>query len=805
LVERQNCRNLGLSSGVQPSQVQSGHNSKKSMSVQFLSVATLSNATAVTMDTLTALIDQERIQVAESYQRKLAEVESQHTAALDEATFFRAQNEKMTLSYRELQHQLDIAKRELADRGDTSLSRQTRCAAGLLISYFRKQAAKFRAMHNDSTTRLVQALSEQQAMLIELKLSRVRTNALEQELQQLETSRAAERNERESLESSNAALKKSLVEVKATELSAKTYAYYFREQSTALQQELVKVKADREAEQQRLLNEAVQLRQDLERAKNVALRHETRANDATKRLEILSQLLGLHKREPSSTFNGVQHQVETGHPTVAQVQDQSLSLSAQHSTVTETVLPEARTSPVDAQTHANEQIEDLRRQLSSVQENRDDLEKRISSLADALHHHELAIHDPESNILKPSPRLVSIWEAIYHLLPVSEQQNFEFPVCFPEFLTKDTTAVTSAIYALVDRLRSCLDAACGRLRQTLAERDLRIRSLQDQLAGQQTVEPSLIVVSPISPSMSLSDDSSTAQVEAERLSESQTPIADSEFTVVKPEQDLAPSLLLTPSTNIPSPLKDTHDIETFITSTIIPVHHSQIEVSQDTRRMSIAGLPSPRITPSKLLVDSEASRFSVVNENPSLSKRKREPSARTDTKRVIPSPSAASSSNITIDSTRPRAKRSRAGMGDSSQSVPQKRRRKIDTDKEEIFASTPCLIESTTSRTRPRIVRQLAYVEIVVPRRTKQHFPRRTLTETTNHGPSPPTDQSSPTAHSDNLQETEVESSEPDPHLSRTRKASACPEPSPTDESITTVDSDIVEVAISDSTPISVS
>ncbi|KAJ3819807.1 hypothetical protein F5878DRAFT_606999 [Lentinula raphanica] len=752
---------------------------------------------------LTALIDQERIQVAESYQRKLAEVESQHTAALDEATFFRAQNEKMTLSYRELQHQLDIAKRELADRGDTSLSRQTRCAAGLLVSYFRKQAAKFRAMHNDSTTRLVQALSEQQAMQIELKLSRARTNALEQELQQLETSRAAERNERESLESSNAALKKSLVEVKATELSAKTYAYYFREQSTALQQELVKVKADREAEQQRLLNEAVQLRQDLERAKNVALRHETRANDTTKRLEILSQLLGLHKREPSSTFNGVQHQVETGHPTVAQVQDQSLSLSAQHSTVTETVLPEARTSPVDAQTHANEQIEDLRRQLSSVQENRDDLEKRISSLADALHHHELAIHDPEFNILKPSPRLVSIWEAIYHLLPVSEQQNFEFSVCFPELLTKDTTAVTSAIYALVDRLRSCLDAACGRLRQTLAERDLRIRSLQDQLAGQ-TVEPSLIVVSPISPSMSLSDDSSTAQVEAERPSESQTPIPDSELTVVKPEQDLAPSLLLTPSTNIPSPLKDTHDIESFITSTIVPVHHSQIEVSPDTRRMSIAGLPSPRITPSKPLVDSEASKFSVVNEKPSLSKRKREPSARTDTKRVIP-PSSASSSNITIDSTRPRAKRSRAGMGDSSQSVPQKRRRKIDTDKEEIFASTPCLIESTTSRTRPRIVRQLAYVEIVVPRRTKQHFPRRTLTETTNHGPSPPTDQSSPTAHSDNLQETEVESSEPDPHLSRTRKASACPEPSPTDESITTVDSDIVEVAISDSTPISVS
>ncbi|KAJ3715161.1 hypothetical protein C8R42DRAFT_681906 [Lentinula raphanica] len=752
---------------------------------------------------LTALIDQERIQVAESYQRKLAEVESQHTAALDEATFFRAQNEKMTLSYRELQHQLDIAKRELADRGDTSLSRQTRCAAGLLISYFRKRAAKFQAMHNDSTTRLVQALSEQQAMQIELKLSRARTNTLEQESQQLETSRAAERNERESLESSNAALKKSLVEVKAAELSAKTYAYYFREQSTALQQELVKVKADREAEQQRLLNEAVQLRQDLERAKNVALRHETRANDATKRLEILSQLLGLHKREPGSTFNGVQHQVETGHPTVAQVQDQSLSLSARHSTVTETVLPEARTSPVDAQTHANEQIEDLRRQLSSVQENRDDLEKRISSLADALYHHELAIHDPGSNILKPSPRLVSIWEAIYHLLPVSEQQNFEFPVCFPEFLTKDTTAVTSAIYALVDRLRSCLDAACGRLRQTLAERDLRIRSLQDQLAGQ-TVEPSLIVVSPISPSMSLSDDSSIAQVEAERPSESQTPIPDTEFTVVKPEPDLAPSLLLTPSTNIPSPLKDTHDIESFITSTIVPVHHSQIEVSPDTKRMSIAGLPSPRITPSKPPVDSEASSFSVVNEKPSLSKRKRGPSARTDTKRVIPSPSAASSSNIT-NSTRPRAKRSRAGMGDSSQSVPQKRRKKIDTVKEETFASTPCLIESTTSRTRPRIVRQLAYVEIVVPRRTKQHFPRRTLTETTSHGPSPLTDQSSPTAYSDNLQETEVESSEPDPHLSRTRKASASPEPSPTDESITTVDSDIVEVAISDSTPISVS
>ncbi|KAJ3776254.1 hypothetical protein FB446DRAFT_722035 [Lentinula raphanica] len=755
---------------------------------------------------LTALIDQERIQAAASYQQKLAEVESQHTAALDEATFFRAQNEKMTLSYRELQHQLDIAKRELADGGDTSLSRQTRCAAGLLISYFRKRAAKFQAMHNDSTTRLVQALSEQQAMQIELKLSRARTKALEQELQQLETSRAAERNEKESLESSNAALKKSLVEVKAAELSAKTYAYYFREQSTALQQELVKVKADREAEQQRLLNEAVQLRQDLERANNVALRHETRANDATKRLEILSQLLGLHKLEPGSTFNGVQHQVETGHPTVAQVQDHSLSLSAQHSTVTETVLPEARTAPVDAQTHANEQIEDLQRQLSSVQENRDDLEKRISSLADALHHHELAIHDPESNILKPSPRLVSIWEAIYHLLPVSEQQNFEFSVCFPELLTKDTTAVTSAIYALVDRLRSCLDAACGRLRQTLAERDLRIRSLQDQLAGQ-TVEPSLIVVSPISPSMSLSDDSSTAQVEAERPSESQTPIPDTEFTVVKPEPDLAPSLLLTPSTNIPSPLKDTHDIESFITSTIVPVHHSQIEVSPDTKRLSIAGLPSPRITPSKPLVDSEASSFSVVNEKPSLSQRKRGPSARTDTKRVIPSPSAASSSNITIDSTRPRAKRSRAGMGDSSQSVPQKRRKKIDTVKEETFASTPCLIESTTSRTRPRIVRQLAYVEIVVPRRTKQHFPRRTLTETTSHayGPSPPTDQSSPTAHSDNLQEIEVESSEPDPHLSRTRKASASPEPSPTDESITTVDSDIVEVAISDSTPISVS
>ncbi|KAJ3736606.1 hypothetical protein DFJ43DRAFT_1049766 [Lentinula guzmanii] len=450
----------------------------------------------------TALIDEERGRIALFYQERLAEVESRLNVALDEAAFLRAKVSNMAFSQERLQQKLD----ESATCADVIV--RTRRVATMLVSYFRKRAVKLEAMQEESQRQLAETLYDKQVIQIELDASRARhifqMQALELDRKE---ARSARKSETDTFNTTVAQLQESLSETRAEEVSAKRYEYLLREQKMTLESEISSIKENSRMEQRRLSEEMMKLQHDLttrlEAAIHDASNYESKAKEATERSDLLLRQLDCERRESSIALR---HQADASHQKVAQVEDQLSSLATQHSK-TETALIEARNSLTDVQTHAEQQIEDFRRQLSSVQENsrleQIDLEKRISSLIAVLCHHEIATYDSDLDVLKPAPRLVSIWETIHELIPVSGDPNISALICFPKFLTEDSLAVMSAIHTLIDRLRSRLNDVHG-LHRALAERDYQIESLRDELEVKKMAEASSIILSPLSSLSSLS-------------------------------------------------------------------------------------------------------------------------------------------------------------------------------------------------------------------------------------------------------------------------------------------------------------
>ncbi|KAJ3799252.1 hypothetical protein GGU11DRAFT_777812 [Lentinula aff. detonsa] len=656
----------------------------------------------------TALIDEERGRIALFFQERLAEVESRLNVALDEAAFLRAKVSKMAFSQERLQQKLD----ESATCADVIV--RTRRVATMLVSYFRKRAAKLEAMQEESQRQLAETLYDKQVIQIELDASRARhifqMQALELDRKEV---RSAKESETDTLSITVAQLQESLSESRAEEVSAKRYAYLLREQKMTLESEISSIKENSRMEQRRLSEEMMKLRHDLttrlEAAIHDASNYESKAKEATERSDLLSRQLDCERRESSTALR---HQADASHQKVAQVEDQLSSLATQHSK-TETALIEARNSLTDVQTHAEQQIEDLRRQLSSVQESsrlgQTDLEKRLSSLFAVLRHHEIAFYDSDLDVLKPAPRLVSIWETIHELIPVSGDPNISALICFPKFLTEDSLAVMSAIHTLIDRLRSRLNDVHG-LHRALAERDSQIESLRDELEVNKMAEASSIILSPLSSLSSLSG--RTVTPEADMPPGSQSLSLSSGLTVANLER-LAPASF-TPSSNTPSMLKKTPHPKS-----AAPI--SSVETSFDLGKMNVA-LPSPEMTTSKpdVLEVSNPPRTEIT----SSPKRRRGRPPKKNFKSAMKAPLLGSSNNE-VHWTKSVTKRLREAQEDSSKGSSNKRFR--NSAKASASAST------SASTTDTPTVQKVAFVEIVV---SKKRHPSRNRTPSVCPSPS---------------------------------------------------------------------
>ncbi|KAJ3998380.1 hypothetical protein F5050DRAFT_1806002 [Lentinula boryana] len=680
----------------------------------------------------TALIDEERGRIALFYQEKLAEVESRLNVALDEAAFLRATVSKMAFSQEKLQQKLDMVKHESATCADVIV--WTRRVATMLVSYFRKRAAKLESMQEESQRQLAETLYDKQVIQIELDASRARHIF---QLQALELDRkgvkSAKESETDTLNITVAQLQESLSETRAEEVSAKRYAYLLREQKMTLESEISSIKENSRMEQRRLSEEMMKLRHDLttrlEAAIHDASNYESKAKEATERSDLLSRQLDCERRESSIALR---HQADASHQKAAQVEDQLSSLATQHSKA-ETALIEARNSLTNVQTHAEQQMEDFRRQLSSVQENsrleQTHLEKRISSLFAVLCHHEIAFYDSDLDVLKPAPRLVSIWETIQELIPVSEDPNISALICFPKFLTEDTFAVIPAIYNLIDRLRSRLNDVHG-LQRALAERDHQIESLRDGLEVNKMAEASSIILSPLSSLSSLSDSTDdtplvsgkTVTPEADMPPGSQSLLLSSGLTVVNLERLALASFV--PSSNTPNP------------KSAAPIF--SVETSFDLGETS-AALPSPEMTPSKpdVLEVSNPPRTEIT----SARKRRRGRLLKKNFQSAMKAPLPGSSNNgstshsiISLHAvdllpevhwTKSVTKRVREAQEDSSKGSSNKRFR--NSVKASASAST------SASTTHTPTVQKFAFVEIVVSK--KQH-PSQNLTRSVCPSPS---------------------------------------------------------------------
>ncbi|KAJ4490116.1 hypothetical protein J3R30DRAFT_3693646 [Lentinula aciculospora] len=503
----------------------------------------------------TAFINQEQGRDAALYHVKLTEIESQLKIALDEAEYLRMKNSQMGLSLKQLQQRLEAVKQESIASGD-DLVRRTRSVARILISLFRKRVAKLEAIQEESKKQLVEALSDRQAAQRELNASRAQVQTFEWDMQEARTAESVAKNETLTLKMTTIAqLEKSLTEANNSEVSLKRYVYLFRDQNAALERELSSVKESSRAEHQRLSQEKANLQQDLttrlETVMQNASSHETNAKEATERGDLLLEQLERERRESDSTFAALQRQATdatlAGHREAVQSQAQLTSLAAQLSKM-ETALAEAtgkvkqsdqeisglrralseaesthratkteddmtmekflvtlaflRKNLNDVQTNAGKQIQQLRRQLSALHDQgcseRNDLETRLSSFVATLHQHQIASFDSDSDVLKPSPKLVCMWETIRELIPVSQREFISSFVCFPEHLTADTTPVIPAISTLVDHLRHYIYSVRHLRQVQMAERDQEINSSQGEM--KQISLPDVVVALPVPPS-----------------------------------------------------------------------------------------------------------------------------------------------------------------------------------------------------------------------------------------------------------------------------------------------------------------
>ncbi|KAJ3986482.1 hypothetical protein F5890DRAFT_1503607 [Lentinula detonsa] len=653
----------------------------------------------------TALIDEERGRIALFYQERLAEVESRLNVALDEATFLRAKVSKMAFSQERLQQKLD----ESATCADVIV--RTRRVATMLVSYFRKRAAKLEAMQEESQRQLAETLHDKQIIKIELDASRARPIFQMQALElDKKEARSARESETDTFNTTVAQLQEPLSKTRAEEISAKRYEYLLREQKMTLESEISSIKENSRMEQRRLSEEMMKLRHDLttrlEAAIHDASNYESKAKEATERSDLLLRQLDCERREWSIALR---NQADASHQKVAQVEDQLSSLATQHSK-TETALIEARNSLTDVQTHAEQQIEDFRRQLSSVQENsrlgQSVLEKRLSSLFAVLRHHEIATYDSDLDVLKPTPKLVSIWETIHELIPVSEDPNISALIYFPKFLTEDSLAVMSAIHTLIDRLRSRLNDVHG-LHRALAERDSQIESLRDELEVNKMAEASSIILSPLSSLSSLSG--RTVTPEADMPPGSQSLSLSSGLTVANLKR-LA-SVSFTPSSNAPSTSKKSPHPKS---AALI----SSVETSFELGKMNVAP-PSPEMATSKpdVLEASNPSRTEIT----SAPKRRRGQPPKKNFKSTMKAPLPGSSNNE-VHWTKSVTKRLRE---ESSKGSSNKRFR--NSAKASASAST------STSTTHTPTVQKVAFVEIVV---SKKRHPSRNRTPSVCPSPS---------------------------------------------------------------------
>lgn len=593
----------------------------------------------------TALIDQERGSIAAFYNSKLAEVEGQLKAALDETEFLRMSNSKTSLSQQELQQQLEVAKQTGRDE-----VRRTRSVARVLISIFRERAAKLDAVQEESKRQLA-ALEDKQFTRRELDaicagyISQVQ--ALERDRQDALEAKSSAIREANDFKATIAQLEKSLAEANTANSSLRKYAFTFREQKLSSERELSNVRESSKVEQHRLSEEIAQLQRDLRSCSEKAIHdtssHESKVKEAVERTNALLRQLERERRESGSIFIALRRQAEGASLASQQTDNQLSSLRAQH-LQTETALAEAtqkneryaqevgdlrsalsrteitcktvetqrdnalaliergisaaetcsvlqelvvslaflrKSQLSDVRAHAEQQMEELRRQLSTVQEQRQlekkDLEKHISELVAVLYHHEFGSYDLELGVLKPSPKLVSLWETIHELIPVSQRQT----ACFPKFLTEDTAAVIPAISTLVDQLRSHFKDVHN-LQLDLAERDQQINLLRDELEVKRMIEFSSTVEttivsgmfsSPISLVLTHIDDNT--YLDEGNITEAETPSLESTSSnlyipVVDPEHLPYPETISSKSVDVLEIFKPNSDGDT--TNTTAPKH-----------------------------------------------------------------------------------------------------------------------------------------------------------------------------------------------------------------------------------------
>ncbi|KAJ3862859.1 hypothetical protein EV359DRAFT_65290 [Lentinula novae-zelandiae] len=569
----------------------------------------------------TALIDQERGSIAAFYNSKLAEVEGQLKAALDETEFLRMSNSKTSLSQQELQQQLEVAKQTGRDE-----VRRTRSVARVLISIFRERAAKLDAVQEESKRQLA-ALEDKQFTRRELDaicagyISQVQ--ALERDRQDALEAKSSAIREANDFKATIAQLEKSLAEANTANSSLRKYAFTFREQKLALERELSNVRESSKVEQHRLSEEIAQLQRDLRSCSEKAIHdtssHESKVKEAVERTNALLRQLERERRESGSIFIALRRQAEGASLASQQTDNQLSSLRAQH-LQTETALAEAtqkieryaqevgdlrsalsrteiacktagterdnalaliergisaaetcsvlqelvvslaflrKSQLSDVRAHAEQQMEELRRELTFVQEQgqleRKDLEKHMSELVAVLYHHEFGSYDLELGVLKPSPKLVSLWETIHELIPVSQRQT----ACFPKFLTEDTAAVIPAISTLVDQLRSHFRDVHN-LQLDLAERDQQINLLRDELEVKRMIEFSSTVVSTI-----VSDEGNITEAETPSL---ETTSSNLSIPVVDPEHLPFPETISSKSVDVLEISKPNSDGDTTTTT-----------------------------------------------------------------------------------------------------------------------------------------------------------------------------------------------------------------------------------------------
>ncbi|KAF9078689.1 hypothetical protein BDP27DRAFT_1356499 [Rhodocollybia butyracea] len=194
-----------------------------------------------------ALIEEERANVAASFEERLAQVEAQLKSAHDEVAALNSGSSS-------LRHQLEVAKKEAKTR-ETESERSQNGA----MEYMRQVHAKFATMEDEMKKQLSEAARKNADLDSMRSALAFRVQMLEREVSEATGVGAAAKREVESLKAHLADKERSLSTSKSLEASQRLDLLKAQGRTSTLEREIATIKESTRAERQRLIEEKRQM------------------------------------------------------------------------------------------------------------------------------------------------------------------------------------------------------------------------------------------------------------------------------------------------------------------------------------------------------------------------------------------------------------------------------------------------------------------------------------------------------------------------------------------------------------------